>query len=123
VKPLTVLLLLTAAVAVLHLGARVSVDVYPRVVMAPASVRLIARVTPAAENRLLTITLDCPNFYDSTEIELEGLNAPKTHQMPVLEGIPAGECEALAVVTTADGKTVRSAPQVLVVAGGDPDAR
>jgi hypothetical protein len=126
-KPVTLFSLLAAAVVVLHLGARVSVDVYPRVVMAPASVRVIAKVTPHPDNRLLRISLDCPNFYDATEIELEGLNAPITHgasgDRGVIEGIPAGECEVLAQVVTADGKVIQSTAVTLIVAGGEPDAR
>lgn len=102
---------------------RVVVDVYPRVVMAGGAVRLIARVARHPDNRLLRISLDCERFYTASEIELEGVNAPITHQLPLVEGLPPGACVALAQLGVAGGGVINSTPVELVVAGGDPDAR
>ncbi len=120
VKPLTVLVGVGLGVVALHAAARVRVEVYPRIAMAPATIKVTARVEPHADNRLLRVTVDCERFYDATEIELEGEKAAKTHQLPLIEGVPAGPCEVLAEVGTAQGKVLRSVAVTLEVAGGEP---
>jgi hypothetical protein len=120
VKPLTVLVGITAAVALAHAAARVQVEVYPRVAMAPATLKLTARVERHPDNRLLRISLDCERFYAASEIELEGDRAPRTHQLPLIEGIPAGPCVVLAEVATVTGQVLRSTAVDVEVVGGEP---
>jgi hypothetical protein len=101
-------------------GPKVEMAVYPRVAMAPATLKLTARVERHADNRLLRISLDCENFYAATEIELEGDRAPRTHQLPLIEGIPQGACVAVAEVAQTGGKVRRSTPVDVEIIGAEP---
>ena len=44
---------------------------------APATVTIRARIEPSAENRMLAIVADGDDFYRSSEIQLDGVHAPK----------------------------------------------
>jgi hypothetical protein len=59
-------------------GERLRLEVTPAQSMAPATVRIRARVEPSAANRLLAIVADGEDFYRSSEIQLEGDQAPAT---------------------------------------------
>jgi hypothetical protein len=113
-------LVVAAMLGALSGAPRVSVAAYPRVAMAPAALKLTAKVAPHEANRLLTVTLDCEHFYDSTAYELEGDKAAKTYQLPLIEGIPPGQCEVTAEVATSEGKTVRSMVVDVEIVGGEP---
>jgi hypothetical protein len=56
---------------------------------APASVGGIVRVPRNADNRLLRIVADSENYYRSSDINLEGENAPLSHVIWFKE-MPAG---------------------------------
>jgi hypothetical protein len=45
---------------------------------APATVRIRARVEPNADNRVLTIVADGPDFYRRSDLPLDGEEAPRT---------------------------------------------
>jgi hypothetical protein len=109
----TLLLALTGA-------PRVSMAVYPRIAMAPATLKLTATVERHADNRLLRIVLDCAHFYAASEFELEGERAARTYQLPLIEGIPSGQCEVSAEVTLVTGKAHRSAVVDVEIVGGEP---
>ena len=86
---------------------------------APATVRIRARIEPNADNRLLTIVADGPNFYRSSEMQLDGEEAPKTVELWFRE-VPAGDYEVSAIVTTTSGRprvTARSSMTVLGILG------
>ena len=110
-------LALLLVLAALSGGPRVSVRVYPRVALAPATLKLTGVVEPHPDNRVVRITLDCENFYHSSEIQLEGENAAKTYQLPLIEGIPQGMCEVRAEVGTSTGKVISSTPVAIEIMG------
>lgn len=58
--------------------------------MAPASVGGVIRVPRNEDNRLLRIVADSANYYRSSDIELEGANAPLNHTVWFKE-MPAGQ--------------------------------
>lgn len=120
-RPLPLLLCTALAMAGLHAAAsRVTLEVYPRVAMAPAALKLTAKVEPQAKNRLLAVVLDCERFYDSTSFELEGAMAAKTYQLRLIEGIPEGPCRAQAFVFDDQGKMTSSTPVDVSIVGGEP---
>lgn len=117
-KPLPLLVWLAVGVITIHAAApRVKVEAYPRIAMAPAALKLTARVDPHPDNRMLRIVLDCERFYAASEIQLDGADAARTHQLPIIEGVPAGGCEVTAAVTDNRGKVLTSLAVTVLVAG------
>jgi hypothetical protein len=80
----------------------VTVKVTPTTSFAPASVLIRARIEPSAANRSLAIIADGANFYRSSEIPLEGEQAPKTFEF-MLKNVPGGEYGVYAVLLDASG--------------------
>ena len=70
-------------------GPPLSAHIYPRVGRAPAIVRLLIRVEPAAGNRALQIVIDSDTYYRSSTIELSAENAPRTHTIE-FRHVPVG---------------------------------
>jgi hypothetical protein len=64
---------LTAADA----GECLSMKVSPRQALAPVNLRVSVRIEPNADNRVLMIVADSPQFYRSSQIQLEGDRAPR----------------------------------------------
>jgi hypothetical protein len=70
-------------------GTALTAHVYPRVSRAPAIVRVLVRVEPAAGNRALQIVIDSDTYYRSSTIELSGEDAPRLHTME-FRHVPVG---------------------------------
>jgi hypothetical protein len=86
---------------------------------APATVRIRVRVEPNADNRVLTIVADGPDFYRRSDVPLEGDEAPRTFEL-WFKDVPAGNYEVSAILTTiADRPRVaaRSSVNVLSMFG------
>jgi hypothetical protein len=75
-------------------GETVTIKVTPEKSFAPASIVIRARIEPSAANRALAIIADGENFYRSSEIPLEGEQAPKTFELS-LKSLPGGEYRRL----------------------------
>jgi hypothetical protein len=58
--------------------------------LAPAVLRSTVFVEQSPDNRILRVSVDGENYYSSSDIALEGANAPRSHQMQWY-GLPAGE--------------------------------
>lgn len=99
-------------------GQALSVTVTPLKSFAPASVRVITRITPDAENRSLALIADGENFYRSSEIPLEGDHAPRLFDL-LLPNLPGGEYRIVAVLTDTAGRERAVANQFVTVLGGD----
>ena len=100
-------------------GQPLTLAVSPAHSFAPATVRIRARVEPNAENRLLTIVADGPNFYRSSDVQLDGEEAPKTVEL-WFRDVPGGDYEVSAILTTTSGRprvTARSSMTVLSILG------
>jgi len=71
----------------------------PAHAFAPAAVRIRARVEPNADNRVLTIVADGPDFYRRSDVPLDGEEAPRTFEL-WFKDLPAGDYEVSAILTT-----------------------
>ncbi len=87
-------------------GAR---EIYPvtmrlssRLAFAPAVVRSTVRVTPHPDNRLLRLTLDSPDYYRSSDVQLDGASAASAHFFN-WTSLPAGSYSVVATVFGPDG--------------------
>jgi len=101
-------------------GAPLELVVTPVESFAPASVNIRARIQPNAHNRMITIVADGPEFYRSSQIQLDGEQGPKTVEL-VFSSLPGGEYEVFAVVTDTLGHhraTARQSTRVLPIFGG-----
>ena len=117
--PLSILLVtgVTAADADECMSMRVS----PRQALAPVNLRVSVRIEPNADNRVLTIVADSPEFYRSSQIQLEGELAPKTFTIEY-PNVPGGTYEVTSVLVNSMGReraTVRQSAHVVPV-GGEP---
>ena len=81
----------------------VTITVSPAHAFAPATLRVVVRIEPDATNRSLTIVADGENFFRSSEVSLEGAQAPKIIQMP-FPSVPGGQYEVYAVLKDASGR-------------------
>src|SRR5262249_24684182 len=81
---------------------RLRLVVTPTQSFAPATMRIRARIEPSAENRRLAIVADGDEFYRSSEIQLDGDQAPKTVQL-MFSNLPGGDYEIYAVLIDASG--------------------
>lgn len=78
-------------------GDRVSLRVRPTVSFAPANLVVHTTVEPNPDNRALELIADAPGFFRSSEIQLDGANAPRT-TLVQLRGLPTGEYAVRAVL-------------------------
>ncbi len=98
-----------------------SMKVSPRQALAPVNLRVTVRVESNADNRVLTIVADSPEFYRSSQIPLEGDRAPKTFTIEY-PNVPGGQYEVTSVLFNSMGReraTVRETAHVVPV-GGEP---
>lgn len=84
-------------------GGNIDIRVSPAVSMEPAFLRIQTRVDPDAANRALVVTVGSGDFFRSSEIALEGDNAPRTSTIEY-RNVPAGVYEISAVLAGADGR-------------------
>jgi len=75
-EPLLVLVALLATARSLNGGEALRIQVTPSVARAPALLTVRVSAQAAAANRLLQVTAESPDFYRSSQIELDGTNNP-----------------------------------------------
>lgn len=80
--------------------------VTPLFALAGYPVQAMVRVTPNSDNRLLRIMVDSENYFQSSDVQLNGLDAAVTHYVP-MKALPAGRYELLAVVYGTQGERAR----------------
>jgi hypothetical protein len=78
-----------------------------RMAFAPAVIRSVIRVAPHADNRRLRLTLDSPDFYRSSDVELDGASAASAHYFN-WEALPAGSYTVVATVFGSDGERAQT---------------
>jgi hypothetical protein len=86
---------------------------------APATVTIRARIEPSAENRMLAIVADGDDFYRSSEIQLDGVHAPKIVELR-FSNLPGGVYQISAVLADGAGRQraiVRQSVNVIAMAG------
>jgi hypothetical protein len=93
---------------------KLALRVTPNVSSAPSTVRVKATVTRSADNRWLRVEADSGAFYRSSDIQLDGENAPVVTELE-LKNLPSGEYTVTAVLRNALGEetTVRRTALVL----------
>jgi hypothetical protein len=78
-----------------------------RMAFAPAVIRSVIRVAPHADNRRLRLTLDSPDFYRSSDIELDGASAASAHYFN-WSALPAGSYTVVATLFGPDGQRAQT---------------
>ena len=99
-------------------GERITLKVSPAVAFAPANLVVRATVEADADNRAIEIVAESPDFYRSSEIQLEGDHAPRT-SMFEFRNLPPGSYEVRATLRGTRGEErsiIRQ--QVDVIASG-----
>jgi hypothetical protein len=96
----------------------ISIAVRPSVTTYGGSAQLKVLVARDGKNRTLKWEVDGPNYYRSSEIDLDGASAPRSYFF-LMRDLPGGEFEVRATVRRSDNSTVvdRSALRVI---GGPP---
>ncbi|HWJ55280.1 MAG TPA: hypothetical protein VNR90_03665 [Vicinamibacterales bacterium] len=113
--PVTALLLAAPAAAA---DPPVSLAVRPSVVFAGADVRTTVRTPPDARNRELRISIDAPDYYASSDVQLDGDGAAATHQF-TWKALPGGAYRVEAILLREDGKTETVSTCFAVLVGDD----
>jgi len=99
-------------------GEQLRLAVSPMQSFAPSNLNIRARVVPNAENRALTIIAESEDFYRSSQITLEGDQAPATIMFE-FRGVPGGEYIVSGVLTDSVGRRRAIAEQqVRVIESG-----
>ena len=110
------LTLLTIAVAPLAAGERVGIHVSPSIAFAPADLKVSADVPEDESNRAVEVIAESPNFYSSSEIQLDGERAPRTTTVQFLS-VPVGVYSVRVIVKGATGKEIGSARTKVNIVG------
>jgi len=84
-------------------GQRVAISVAPAKSFAPAQLRVRVRIDPSEQNRSLAIVADGPDFYRSSEIPLDGDQAPRIIET-WFPNVPGGEYEIHALLLDESGR-------------------
>lgn len=101
------------------LGAneRLAIRVSPSVAFAPANLVVRTTVEPDPQNRSIEIIAESPEFYRSSEMQLDGERAPRT-TMFQFRSLPSGEYMVRAILKGQGGHELASVDrQVNVVEG------
>ncbi len=117
-----VLVSLLSLAAALPLGAKekdpLMLRVSPAVSFAPANLIVRATIENNAANRAVEIVAESEDFYRSSEMQLDGGNAPRTTQFE-FRSLPPGTYEVRALLFGSDGDMrAEVRQQVNVIASG-----
>jgi len=100
--------------------APVTVALRPTIVFAGRDVRATVRTPRDPRNRELRVTVEAPDYYASSDVQLDGTDAPATHQFTWRE-LPSGAYRVEAILTREDGER-RTATQCFSELGLDDTA-
>jgi hypothetical protein len=101
-------------------GERMTVRVSPAVAFAPANLIVRAHIEADAQNRAVEIVAESTEFYRSSEIQLDGENAPRTNTFE-FRSLPPGTYEVRARLlgpSGAERASVRQSINVIASAAG-----
>jgi hypothetical protein len=94
---------------------RLRLSVSPAVALAPAQLRILVYVEPAAGNRRLEIVAESGDYLRSSSLPLEGARASRLHRVEY-RSVPRGAYTVLATIIGDDGEiSASTGKQVLVV--------
>src|SRR5262245_42251766 len=109
-------LALPATLAADNTTERLSLRVSPVVAVAPATVTVQARIDADDDNRALEVTVESDAFRRSSQIDLDGRNAPRVSVFE-LRDIPTGLYEVRAVLIGPSGPRATSLKLVKIAPG------
>jgi hypothetical protein len=100
-------------------GERLTLKVSPAVSFAPANLVVRATIVAHPENRAVEVVAESTQFYRSSEIELDGENAPRTNLFE-FRSLPPGTYEVRVTLLGGDGHSLAHVRQQVNVieAGG-----
>jgi hypothetical protein len=99
-------------------GNRLNIRVTPAISIAPADLTVRATVESSAYNRAIEIIAESEAFYRSSEIPLDGANAPRTTRFE-FRGLPGGTYAVRAVLKGANDGVLAWAHQEFNVIAPD----
>ena len=103
-------------------GEKLTMRVTPAVAFAPANLNVRAMIEADASNRAVEVVAESTEFYRSSEIQLDGENAPRTNTFE-FRSLPPGSYEVTATLIDSTGqRRASAAAHVNVIASGG-DAR
>lgn len=91
-------------------GDRITMRVSPAVAFAPANLIVRTMIEANENNRTMEVIAESPEFYRSSEIQLNGARAPRTTVFE-FRSVPGGMYEVKATVRDQGGNTLASARQ------------
>jgi hypothetical protein len=100
-------------------GERLTLRVSPAVSFAPANLIVRATIQADRANRLVEVVAESNDFYRSSEIELDGENAPRTNTVE-FRSLPSGTYEVRVTVRGDSGQPLANVRQQvnIIEAGG-----
>jgi hypothetical protein len=94
-------LMLTSAAGA-DVGERLTMTVSPAQSFAPTTLTVRVRVKPDAENRALQVVAESGDYYRSSQIQLDGNEAPQTIVVE-LRSVPGGDYEVRGALIDGSG--------------------
>ena len=91
-------------------GEQLRMAVSPALSFAPSTLRIRVRLEPNNQNRGLAVIADSGGFYRSSEVQLDGEQAPKTITIE-FRGVPGGSYQVSSIVLDQSGRTRASVSQ------------
>jgi hypothetical protein len=119
-KTRAILCALLISVAPIHAGEALLLRVSPAVCFAPANLVVRTTVEADATNRSIEIVAESPDFYRSSEVQLDGDKAPRTTTFE-FRSLPSGTYDVKATLTDQNGRArafVRQQVNVIASGGG-----
>ena len=99
-------------------GERLALRVSPAVSFAPANLVVRATIEADSANRAVEVVAESSEFYRSSEIELDGENAPRTNMFE-FRSLPSGTYEVRVTLRAGDGHQLANVrQQVNVIESG-----
>lgn len=100
---------------------RLTLRVSPAVAFAPANLAVRATIAADSDNRTVEVVAESPEFYRSSQIQLDGDRAPRT-TMIEFRSLPPGTYEVKAILRGSSGAERASVrQQINVIASGGSD--
>jgi hypothetical protein len=93
--PIAILISVALARVPMTAGSALALHVSPTAAAGPVTIRIRLIVEHDSRNRTLEVSADSEGFYQSSEIELAGDEAPKTNEV-VFRDMPQGSYEIVA---------------------------
>jgi hypothetical protein len=99
---------------------KVTVKVRPVVLFAGGEVRTTVRTPRDARNRALRIIVEGTDYYASSDVQLDGVDAATTHQF-TWKDLPGGPYRVDAILVREDGEKTTATNCFAVLSGDDND--